>query len=340
MVFTLMAINKQPLPGEPHRPRIKLATKPQGRFIKSGSTLLDRVLGGGWAEGRVANIVGDRSSGKTLLAIEACANFAVNHDVKNIAYREVEAAFDRGYAESLGMPIGIDYSESVTTVEEFETDLKKWLAKVDGPNLYVLDSLDALSSTAEMDREEGEASYGTEKAKALSQMFRKLIAEIRRKQCTIIIISQIRDNIGVRFGETKKRSGGRALDFYASQIIWLAEIKKLKRTVTKVERTVGVLVRAQNKKNKVGKPFRETGFTILFGYGVDDEQSMLDWLKENKGEDLLRDNPIQLAKDIATAKRASDRPLLNDLNKHLRAAVNARWNEIEDALEPPMAKYK
>src|SRR5580700_7311803 len=183
-------------------------------FLPSGSTLLDLVHGGGWGLGRVVNIVGDRSSGKTLLAIEACANFVKRYGVQNIRYNETEAAFDRAYAESIGLPVGVtfvgDDAEDETdrhgsiTVEEFFDDLGAFLEDVSvGPCLYIMDSADAMSSKAEMEREQGDATYGTEKAKAFSEGFRRHIKKIRSKQCLLIIISQIRDKIGVVFGETK-----------------------------------------------------------------------------------------------------------------------------------------
>lgn len=323
-------------------PRASITKQPPTPFISSGSTLLDCVLGGGWAEGRVANIVGDKSAGKTLLAIEACANFARNHPPGLIAYREAEAAFDMEYAHSMGMPRGVDWSEEIRTVEDMDKDLNRWLSarKTFEPNLYVLDSLDALSDQAEAGREIGEASYGTGKAKALSELFRRRIVELREKRCTLIIISQIRDKIGVTFGETKTRSGGRALDFYASQVVWLSEIKKIKRTVTGVDRIVGVEIRARNRKNKIGKPFRETDLTILFNYGVDDHQSMLDWIKKNKGEKHLNGTNLDgYADALRIARKDRDRDMLNGIQKELAGACQARWLEIEQALEPSMSKY-
>jgi recombination protein RecA len=322
--------------------RASITKKISTPFISSGSTLLDCVLGGGWAEGRVANIVGDKSAGKTLLAIEACANFALDHPAEHIAYRESEAAFDMTYAQSMGMPIGVDWSEEIRTVEDMDRDLARWLStrKNHEPNLYVLDSLDALSDQAEASREIGEASYGVGKAKAMSEMFRRRTAELREKRCTLIIISQIRDKIGVTFGETKTRSGGRALDFYSSQVVWLSELKKIKRTVTGVDRITGVEIRARNRKNKIGKPFRETDLTILFNYGIDDEQSMLDWLKKNKGERWVA--PVGLEDYATTLKRArheKDREVISGLHAELAAACRGRWNEIENALEPPISKY-
>jgi len=308
--------------------------------FSTGSTLLDLAAGGGWGIGRVANIVGDKSTGKTLLAIEACANFATLFGGKSVRYAEVEAAFDRDYAYSMGMPRDAQYTEDVHTIEDFERDLDGWLDKQTGPNLYILDSLDACSSDAELARETGDhATYGAEKAKALSELFRKRIKKLREKQGTIIVISQLRDNIGVRFGETKKRSGGHALDFYASQVFWLAQLKTLKKVVTKVERTVGVQIRARNKKNKIGKPYRQVDFTIMFGYGVADELSMLDWLKENKGEDLLPEPAASYPKRLDAAFKDKDRGAVEAIRDELRTATNARWEEIEDALEPPMRKY-
>jgi len=211
------------------------------KFITSGSLMLDLPLGGGFALGRVINVVGDKSAGKTLLAIEACANFAREYGVESIRYCEAENAFDDDYAEVVGMPPGVGKAEDIRTVEAFVADLKQFLAGRDGssPCLYVLDSLDSLSSDAEMDRKSGEASYGTEKAKALSTFFRKEIGLIEKAQCVLLIISQVRDNIGVTFGPAHKRSGGLALDFYCSQVVWLAVSSKLSRTVRGVERVVG-----------------------------------------------------------------------------------------------------
>lgn len=306
--------------------------------LPSGSTLLDLVLGGGWAIGRVANLVGDKSTGKTLLAIEACANFARRHSAGNIRYAEVEAAFDQAYAQTMGMPKGIDYTEEVHTVEEFERDFTKWLDDVKGPNMYVLDSLDACSSEAEMDRDVGAATFGGEKAKALSTMFRKCAKHARDKECFLLVISQLRDNIGVRFGETKKRSGGHALDFYASQVIWLAQTKRVEKTVKGAKRVVGVDILAQNKKNKIGVPFRRAGMTLMFGYGTDDEMSMLAWLDENKAK-VGDSSTDSLRKEVLEARAIQDRKAAASLNAEIKTAVKAHWYAIEDALKPVMSKY-
>ncbi len=313
-------------------------------FVPTGSTVLDLVLGGGWARGRVANIVGDKSAGKTLLAIEGCANFARLPKHGPMRYIEAEAAFDIPYARSMGLPKDVDMinaddeANKIDTVEKMNADLSEWLA-ANKNGLYILDSLDALSDAGEAEREIGTATYGVGKAKAMSEMFRRCISGLRDANATMFIISQIRDKIGVTFGETKTRSGGRALDFYSSQIVWLTEIEKLKRTVMGADRIVGVNVLARNKKNKVGKPFRQAEFSILFGYGIDDEASMLNWLKDNKAEGLLDKKADEYKKQIAAMREAKDRSELNKIHNYLSDIVRSRWAEIEAALEPPMGKY-
>lgn len=312
------------------------------RFFSSGAVLLDLVLGGGWARDRVINLVGDRSSGKTLLAIEACANFVrvPGASPADVAYREAEAAFDVEYAQTLGFPAGIEPFRELSTVEQFHDDLLGWTESRPKarPSLYVLDSLDALSDDAEMKREIGDGSYGASKAKKLSEMFRRINAVVSDGHCTLMVISQIREKIGVMFGETKTRSGGKALDFFASQIVWLAETGKLKRTVRGVERVIGVTIEAKTKKNKVGLPFRNTGLQIVFGYGVDDEASMLDWLKKNKVVPESRIKEWNSELDIARTR--GTRSAIAQLHADMRECTVNRWFEIEAELEPAIRKYE
>ena len=315
------------------------------RFFSSGSFLLDLILGGGWARGRVFNIVGDKGAGKTLLAVEACANFARITPAQNIRYAEPEHAFDEEYTSRIGMPDGVQRTEDyeITTVEQLDSDLDKWLThrekekRETNPSLYLLDSLDALSDDAEMDRAMGEATYGTAKAKAVSELFRKKIARLASTDTTFGIISQIRDNIGVTFGETKKRSGGRALDFYASQVVWLAEKGKIKRTVRGNERIVGAVVIANCKKNKVGMAYRRVELTVIYNYGVDDEVSMVNWLRENK---CLKDGADkEIIAELTTARSKQDRNEVFAIGQMLRGLVKERWEEIEAALQPALSKY-
>lgn len=313
--------------------------------IPSGAVLLDLVLGEGYPLGRIVNLVGDRSSGKTLLAIEAIANFVLHlGEAKHARYIDAESAFDATYAAVVGMPKGIQVKpDGMQTVEEFFDDLSAFLAAMpdDTPCMYVLDSLDALSDTGEMARDMDQGSYGAEKAKKLSQLFRRLVTPINQKNCLLVIVSQIRDRIGITFGETKTRSGGKALDFYASQIIWLSEKVKIKRTALGVERAIGVEIRARTKKNKAGAPFRECDLTILFNYGLDDEVSMLNWIKTCKAESALPAGVTLdgLRKELDAARRGKDRAAVRVIARTLQTAVQHQWQLIEKRLEPPMRKY-
>lgn len=328
------------------RPVLKTPEPAGVKFLPTGSINLNLVLGGkedgGWARGRIINIVGDRSSGKTLLAIEACANFARLFDSKRIRYVESEAAFDAQYAASIGMPQQIKVGRDILTVEDFYKDLSDFLAEMgkNTPCLYILDSLDALSDEAEMKAGFDDATYGTAKARKMSQLFRRITNAVEASDCILIIISQVRARLGVTFGEKTTRSGGKALDFYASQILWLTELGKVYRTLHGSRRVIGLEVRARARKNKVAAPYREAELTILFNYGVDDELSMMAWLKEHKafGHSITWSEQ-ETKRRLAEARDHTDLAALADINAKLREAVTSEWQEIEDELRPTIKKY-
>lgn len=318
------------------------------KFISSGCTLLDCILGGGWPLGRVSNVVGDKSTGKTLLAIEATANFALQFPKGRIWYREGEASFDEPYAERLGLPLDrVDFGpegiDSVwDTVEAVFVDLEKQLDKaIKGgfPGLYIIDSLDALSSDAELERDVGQGSYNLEKQKRLGELFRRLVRKIKQANVHLMFISQVRDKIGVVFGDKHTRSGGKALDFYASQIIWLSHLGTLTRTIKGIKRASAVRIMAKCKKNKVVESFRDCQFTIRFGLGVDDLTANLAWLKEIKRLDV-----VGLKKDDQIIDYISDMERLGseDYRKQLRAVsqeVINLWETVEASFRPTIRKY-
>lgn len=314
------------------------------RFVSSGCFMLDLVLGGGWGRGRIINLVGDKSSGKTLLAVEACANFCMISGAENIRYLEAESAFDEHYAEIIGMPKGVKVVSGVETVEGFFKDLSEFLKSRNPskPSLYILDSLDALSDTAEMEKGFDEGSYGTSKARQLSKLFRQLVGDVDRANCTLLIISQIRDKIGVVFGEKHTRSGGRALDFYSSQIVWLAEVGKIKRTIKGVDRVIGIRTLARTKKNKLGLPFRQAELALIFRYGIDDEETMIDWLQDAKAyePESFGCAVKELRGKITRMRADNDRAGMFDIGAKLRRACRTTWEEIEARLEPGMRKYE
>jgi recombination protein RecA len=316
--------------------------------LETGSTLLNLGNSGGWALGRIINIVGDTSSGKTLLAIEAAINFAARFEASSIRYNETEAAFDRAYAYSLGFPLDAtftgdddDSGHGSVTVEDLFADIERHLARhPEGPSLYIVDSLDATSDVQEMGNVDlGKATMGR-KAKMLSEFFRRMTKPLAKARCCLMIVSQVRDKIGVTFGETKMRAGGHALDFFASQIVWLYESGKIRRTVSGVERVVGINVRFRNKKNKLGTAFAEGEIVILFNYGVDDELSMSNWLKKNKLGDANLSMAIeQIPAALTRARNRRDMDALQALRNELRLATTARWREIDTAMSPPLRKY-
>lgn len=358
------------------------------KFISSGSAVLDAALGGGWVLGRVVNIVGDRSAGKTLLAIEACANFNKQYPNGKIRYNEAEAAFDEAYAEALGMPKGVvDFTGMVISAEDeeklaafkaiatdrdaaererakAEASIKRLEAKGVGrptntveslhddivhtldnnkgrPILYIIDSLDALSDEAEQDRGIGESSYGGSKPKKMGEMFRRLVDRMEAQEMLLVVISQLRDKLNVTFGEKQTRSGGRALDFYASHIVWLAETGKIKKTMAKVDRIIGVNVRARVKKNKVGLPFRECAYPILFGYGVDDLTAGVEWLIEVGLDEQLKTLGISKAGYKISLPKMRDRggEEVREFRKALNSMVFTEWQRIEQGFLPKTGKY-
>ena len=311
-------------------------------WVNSGCALFDEVLGGGYVLGRMVNIVGDKSSGKTLLAIEACANFHRMYPKGRIRYAEAESAFDEQYAEALGMPTkAVEFAANVFTVEDFFNDIQTMIKEQKGqPGLYILDSLDALSDEAEQKRGIDEGSYGGSKPKKLGELFRRSVQIMEESNILLIIISQIRDKIGVTFGETKTRSGGKAMDFYASQIIWLAEIGKLKKTIGGVDRVIGVQVKAKCKKNKVGLAFRECEYPILFGYGIDDLTACAEWLLEVAPEQLeslgFSKNGYKVRLSNLRNKGGEE---VTNIRKKLTDMVRKEWRRIEISFLPQCKKY-
>jgi recombination protein RecA len=283
--------------------------KSQLSFLSSGCQLFDCALGGGYVLGRIVNIVGDKSSGKTLLAMEAIANFFIAYPAGWVRYNESEAAFDREYAAALGIPVDLvifnKAGAPTRLVEEVYADMELMLDTHKGrPGLYIIDSLDALSDQAEDDREFTDASYGGSKPKKIGELLRRMDDRLGEQDVLLIVISQIRDKLNVTFGETKTRSGGRALDFYASHIVWLAEKGKIKRTIRGIERVVGIEVIANVKKNKVGPAFRTAEYPILFGYGIDDMTSSIEWLIEVGRERLI--HPLGIKKGASTRAKTKE----------------------------------
>lgn len=314
-------------------------------FVSSGCTVLDCSIGGGYVLGRMVNIVGDKSTAKTALATEAIINFLQSYPNGRAAYRETEGAYDTAYAEEMGLPIeNVDFGDDenpIDTVEKFYTDLEAFIderRKSNGPGIYVLDSFDSLSDEAEMKRDISDGSYNMNKQKQIGILFRKLTKKLEKSQVCLIIVSQVRENINAMFGEKYRRSGGKALDFYASQIFWLAHTKTLKRTVKKVERAYGIALKSKCKKNKIGFPFREADFEFIFGFGIDDLKASVDWLKSVGRLDEISISDAKVKAYLAECE-AMDSKGYRKERKRAAKAVKKVWNEIETNFLPKRKKY-
>jgi recombination protein RecA len=292
-------------------------------------------------------VVGDKSVGKTLLAIEACANFARRYPKGKIWYRESEAAFDEKYAVQLGLPVDrVDFGpEGIgtewETVEDVIDDLGQKVEKARGkrePGLYIVDTLDALSDRAEQARDVGEGSYGMAKAKLMSALFRRCVRPVKRTNVHLMFISQIRDKIGVTFGEKKTRTGGHALDFYASQILWLSHLKTLTREIRGMKLSTAIRVLAKCKKNKISVPNRQCEFTVRFGYGVEDIEASVDWLAHAKLLDRIGLSPAELPDYKSDLADLSQVEYLERADT-IRNVILGSWEEVEADIRPKRQKY-
>ncbi len=246
-----------------------------------------------WPLGRISNVIGDKSTGKTLLAMEA-AGMLLSRPPPGITkpeahYWEGEAAFDLEYARSLDMPVDDIKFAEVETIEDVFRRLEALCKKHDPKRgvLVVLDSVDSITSEGELDTEIDEGSYKTEKQRQIGQTFRRLTRQIKAANVHLMLISQIRENISrLPFAPKWRRSGGKALDFYATHLVWLHERTKYKNK--KLNLAYGIGVEANVTKNKVARPFRKCEFPILFDYGVDDLYSLIDFLSWSKLTSELR----------------------------------------------------
>ena len=257
------------------------------RFIRSGCTLLDLALGGGWAKGRVANIIGDEQTGKTLLALIALANYQRQYPDDDVNIHDAESTLDiRRAIKSFDIKVeGVGYDDEHQTIGSLYTNLKSLLKK-SKESFYLLDSLDAVSAVdvAEDDEsDKDEPELGNMKAKLdkpalISDLFSRLAGKLKKHGVTFFVISQTRQKVGVMFGEKWTINGGKSLAFYASQRIKLAVVEKIK---DKKKRTIGVWVKVQVIKNKMGEPFHEVSFPIYYDRGIDNVEACVEFLFEH-----------------------------------------------------------
>jgi recombination protein RecA len=290
--------------------------------ISSGSLGLDIALGvGGYPRGRVIEIYGPESSGKTTLTLHAIAEAQKAGGIA--AFIDAEHAFDRFYAEKLGVDLE-NLIISQPDNGEQALEIADNLVRSGAIDIIVVDSVAALTPKSEIEGEMGDSKMGLH-ARLMSQALRKLTASISKTNCTMIFINQLREKIGVMFGNPETTTGGNALKFYASVRLDIRRSTQIKDSNSTV---MGNKTRVKVVKNKVAPPFRMAEFDIMYGEGISKVGEILDIAVEN---DIIKksgswfsyeDTKLGQGRDAVKSLIKDNPDLMDELEDKVRALIN------------------
>jgi recombination protein RecA len=295
--------------------------------IPTGSINLDLALGvGGYPRGRVVEIYGPESSGKTTLTIHAIAE--VQRQGGLAAFIDAEHAFDSSYASALGVDIENLYISQPDNGEQ-ALEIADHLISSGAVDLVVIDSVAALTPKSEIEGEMGDSKMGLH-ARLMSQALRKLTATIHKTNCTVIFINQIRMKIGVMFGNPETTTGGNALKFYSSVRLDIRRIGAIKNG----DEVIGNRTRVKVVKNKVAPPFRNVEFDIMFGVGISrsgellDKATDLDIVKKSGSWFSYEDTKLGQGRDAVKNMIADNPELSKEIEDKIKEALTKDKNEL------------
>ena len=290
--------------------------------IPSGSLLIDEAIGvGGYPKGRIIEIFGPESSGKTTLALHAIAECQKNGG--RAAFIDAEHAIDPVYAKNLG----VDINELILSQPdngEQALEIAEMLANSGGVNLIIVDSVAALVPQAELDGEMGDSSVGLQ-ARLMSKAMRKIAGILNKKECAVIFINQLREKVGVMYGNPETTSGGRALKFYASVRIDIRRTEAIKQGAD----IIGNTCRVKIVKNKVSPPFKQCEIDIIYGQGISKEGEILDravelgLIKKSGSWFEYNGNKIAQGRDAAKLYIKENEDIASELLEKIKSGVVA-----------------
>ena len=288
--------------------------------VSTGSLGLDIALGiGGLPRGRVVEIYGPESSGKTTLTLQVIAE--VQRSGGTAAFVDAEHALDPSYAEKLGVNIG-DLLVSQPDTGEQALEITDMLVRSNAVDIVVIDSVAALTPKAEIEGEMGEMQVGLQ-ARLMSQALRKLTGNIKRSNTIVIFINQIRMKIGVMFGNPETTTGGNALKFYSSVRLDIRRIGAIKNG----DEVVGNMTRVKVVKNKVAPPFREAEFEIMYGQGISREGEIIELgaaqgiIEKSGSWYAYKGNSIGQGKDNTRSYLQGNREVAREIEEQIRAKL-------------------